>query len=224
MNFYQNNPLLKGEIQKTDENLVKYCTDLHNKTLVQPTASKSKNSMQPRWYDVDEFSQYGLKQCVNFCMRLPGNRDLSTEDRAKLLKYGAYEIALLRLAMRFDVGSNEIRLSDGSTLVENDLIQNAFGCYGHTFFQFCRSLERFSLTCDELAILQCLVFYTYDRPLIKERTKVEQIQSKFFHILRLLCAKNHANEPMFFSRLILNMMKLRALDALSKLSYLTVWL
>ena len=42
----------------------------------------------------NEFTQTGLRKCIRFCMNLPGNNDLSTGDRAKLLKYGAYEQAV----------------------------------------------------------------------------------------------------------------------------------
>ena len=45
----------------------------------------------------DEFTQVGIMKCVKFCMNLPGNSDLCTDDRAKLLKYGVYEIAVLFL-------------------------------------------------------------------------------------------------------------------------------
>lgn len=44
--------------------------------------------------DYDEFTQVGIRKCVKFCMNLPGNNDLCTDDRAKLLKYGVYEIAV----------------------------------------------------------------------------------------------------------------------------------
>ena len=42
----------------------------------------------------NEFTQAGIRKCIRFCMNLPGNNDLSTGDRAKLLKYGAYEQAV----------------------------------------------------------------------------------------------------------------------------------
>jgi hypothetical protein len=46
-------------------------------------------------FDFDEFTQVGIRKCVKFCMNLPGNSDLCTDDRAKLLKYGVYEIAVI---------------------------------------------------------------------------------------------------------------------------------
>jgi hypothetical protein len=45
-------------------------------------------------YDENEFTQAGIRNCIKYCMNLPGNSDLCTDDRAKLLKYGVYEITV----------------------------------------------------------------------------------------------------------------------------------
>ena len=66
-----------------------------------------------------------------------------------------------------------------------------------------------------MAVFECFIFYSFDRPLILERKKVEVLQMQFSEILRQLCAKNHKNDEMFFSKLLLSCMKLRALDALT---------
>ncbi len=214
----KNNPLIENADRKLgeqDEKLLETCLQLHKQTF-KLTCEVEEGDKKKSWKCTDEFSQLGIKQCVTFCMQLPGNRDLCTEDRAKLLKYGAYEIVLIRLATRYSLLDDKILLTNGETVDENDLMQHAFGCYGHTFFQYCRHLNKFNLTNEELALFQCCIFYTYDRPLLKDRQKVEQLQMRYCELLRYSCANNHKNDEMFFSKLLLSMMKLRALDALSK--------
>ena len=215
---FKNNPLIDNADKKLceqDEKLVELCLQLHQQTYCLTETTKLKSEVKS-WQNHDEFSQAGIKQSVTFCMQLPGNRDLCTEDRAKLLKYGAYEIVLLRLASRYSLLEDKIVLSNGISLCENDLMQHAFGCYGHTFFQYCRNFNKFNLLNEELAVFECFIFYSFDRPLLKDRKKVEQLQMKYCELLRYLCAKNHRSDEMFFAKLLLSVMKLRALDALSK--------
>lgn len=48
------------------------------------------------------------------------------------------------------------------------------------------------------------------------RVKVEELQTKYCEIERLYIARNRNNDPMHFTKLLLLLSKLRALDALSK--------
>ena len=214
--FNRFNPLIDvgdNKLNELDEKLIALCLHLH---AVTNAGVLEVNENKPSWQNIDEFSQSGIKQVVAFCMQLPGNHDLCTEDRAKLLKYGAYEIVLLRLASRYSLLDDKLVLSNGVQVGESDLIQNGFGCYGHTLFQYFRNFNKFSLSNDELAVFECFIFYSFDRPMLKETKKVEQLQEKYCELLRYMCAKNHRNDEMFFPKLLLTCMKLRALDALSK--------
>lgn len=53
---------------------------------------KVGNSIHLFKFDNDEFTSSGIRKCIKFCMNLPGNNDLCTDDRAKLLKYGVFEL------------------------------------------------------------------------------------------------------------------------------------
>ena len=48
------------------------------------------------------------------------------------------------------------------------------------------------------------------------RVKVERLQTRYCEIERLHIAKNRTNDSMHFTKLLLLLSKLRALDALSK--------
>ena len=218
------NPLLEGHLSECDEKLVRVCVQVHRRTFISRLGETSI-SMPFRlancdWKSADEFTQEAIRRCVQFCMQIPGNSDLETDDRAKLLKYGAYEVYLLRLASLYNRTNDCIELSNGARLCEADMKAHAFGCYGHTFFQFCRHMSNMRMSEEELSLVEAMLYFTIDRPMLQERLKVERLQTKFSETLRLLCAKKRPAEPMYFSRLLLTLMKLRALDALSKPFYL----
>jgi len=194
-----------------DERLIKLCVNLHKSTF----HSKPLENVDVRWQTADEFGQKGLMQCIQFCMQMPGNSDLTIQERAHLLKLGAHEVALLRLAFRYEPEEDKLFLSNGISLDEQTLRTQGFGCYGHTFFQFCRIFSRLELTIEEFVLLCCIVFFNYDRIEGQEtRMKVEALQMRFCEIERLFIAKNRTNDQMHFTKLLLILSKLRALDAL----------
>lgn len=54
--------------------------------------------------------------------------------------------------------------------------------------------------------------------------KVEELQTRYCEIERLHIAKNRVNDPMHFTKLLLLLSKLRALDALSKIFFEKLYL
>lgn len=133
-----------------------------------------------------------------------------------MLKYGVFEIFLFRLSSLYDCSSDSILLSNGWHLTEMELASYAFGCYAHTYFQYCRHMKKFNLTEGESAIYEALLYFSDDRPHLSNRCKIGQLQQKYSTILNNLCLKIHSNVPMFFSNLLLSTMKLRCVDVLSK--------
>lgn len=105
-------------------------------------------------------------QSIQFCMQMPGNDELSIQERAHLLKLGVHGVALLRLAFRYEPDDDCLYLSNGLSIDENLLMTQAFGCYGHTFFQFCRLFNRLEMTMEEFVLLCCIVFFSHGRKMI----------------------------------------------------------
>jgi hypothetical protein len=104
-----------------------------------------------------------MMQCIQFCMQMPGNNQLSIQERAHLLKLGVHEVALLRLAYRYEPEEDKLYLSNGASVDEHLLMSQAFGCYGHTFLQFCRIFSRLELSIEEFVLLCGIVFYSYGK-------------------------------------------------------------
>lgn len=92
-------------LSEEDIQIVKICSKLYLKTLNDDveyerlTNEKITDELSIEYdeelsFNCDEFTQNGIRKCIKFCMNLPGNSELTTNDRAKLLKYGIYEIAV----------------------------------------------------------------------------------------------------------------------------------
>ena len=119
--------------------------------------------MNGRWQTTDEFSQKGIMQCIQFCMQIPGNNELTIQERAHLLKLGVHGVALLRLAYRYQSDNDKLNLSNGLSVDENILMTQGFGCYGHTFLQFCRIFNRLELFVEEFVLLCAIVFFSHGK-------------------------------------------------------------
>ena len=128
--------------------------------------------MEIQWQRTDEFSQKGIMQSIQFCMQMPGNDELSIQERAHLLKLGVHGVALLRLAYRYEPDDDCLYLSNGLSIDENLLMNQAFGCYGHTFFQFCRLFSRLEMTIEEFVLLCCIVFFSHGKDFLLEKLRL----------------------------------------------------
>ena len=98
--------------------------------------------------------------------------------------------------------------------------QTAFGtAYGRLFFKFCRQFARFTLNKVEFALLCALKFFTNDRPLLIERNKVLQIQTKYIQLLEYFLEQNHyekkRSSTLSLAHILLSLIKLRAIDILT---------
>lgn len=92
-------------LDEQDYEIMEICNSLYEQTFEKLELSeadeqiymneiKGTNSGHLFKFDNDEFTSSGIKKCIKFCMNLPGNNDLCTDDRAKLLKYGVYELTV----------------------------------------------------------------------------------------------------------------------------------
>lgn len=167
----------------------------------------------------DEFTQIGMQKCIKLCMNFPGNSELCINDRAKLLKYNSYEIALLILAYRYDSDTDTIRLTNSEEVTEIELAKkNAFDSISQSFFQFCRNFKKINLNNNEFSILCALKFFTPDLSFLVERKKVQEIQSKYIFLLEYLMSRNTSesmNKSTRLSRTLISLIKLREFDVLT---------
>jgi hypothetical protein len=130
----------------------------------------------------------------------------------------------LRLAYRFNHSTQCIYLTNGTIVNESAICkQTAFGAaYGRLFFKFCRQFSQFNLNKMEFALLCALKFFANDRPLLIERNKVQQIQTKYIELLEYFLEQNQSvhqtsttSSTLNMAHILLSLVKLRAIDILT---------
>jgi len=124
-----------NSIDEEDLSIIDLVEKLFNETINMSAFDSNDSSDNEFKLNCDEFTQIGMQKCIKLCMNFPGNSELCINDRAKLLKYSAYEIALLILAYRYDSDSDTIRLTNCVEVNESELSKNnAFGSNAESFF------------------------------------------------------------------------------------------
>lgn len=108
-----------------DEKVIQICVNLHKTTFNEKFSQETQVKSEFDWQRTDEFSQKGIMQCIQFCMQMPGNDELSIQERAQLLKLGVHGVTLLRLAYRYDLDDDKIYLSNGLAIDEKLLMTQA---------------------------------------------------------------------------------------------------
>ena len=136
-----------------------------------------------------------------------------------------FNFKLLRLAYRFNHSTECIYLTNGTIVNESAITkQTAFGAsYGRLFFKFCRQFSQFNLNKIEFALLCALKFFANDRPLLIERNKVQQIQTKYIELLEYFLEQNQSihqtnattSNTLNLAHILLSLVKLRAIDILT---------
>ena len=140
------------------------------------------------------------------------------------------------MAYRYRHFDECIYLTNGSCINENHLAdQNSFGaCYSRNMFDFFRQLNKHNLNITQFSLLCAIKFFTNDRPLLIERDKITQIQSRYMQLFEkslkmsndlLFSANSNLNIEKDrlkskkmnhkLSNVLLSFINLRALDVLS---------
>lgn len=132
-------------------------------------------------------------------------------------------IKLLRLAYRYNKTNDCLCLSNGSIANEQSLSDatNGFGSlYASKFFKYVREFSKFNLNKIEFSILCAIKFFTNDRPLLIERSKVQLLQEKYLELFEHLLEQRNQNATtnlINMSHIFLSFINLRGLDVLSKI-------
>ncbi|CAF0867243.1 unnamed protein product [Brachionus calyciflorus] len=220
-----------------DYEIMEICNSLYDQTFEKLELSesdeqiylneiKSGNSSHLYKFDYDEFTSIGLRKCVKFCMNMPGNNDLCTDDRAKLLKYGVFELALLRLAYRYNKTLDSLVLTNGSIVSELTLSsnENALGpYYSQLLFSYFRLFSKYNLSSLQFSILCSIKFFSIERSFLIERPKVQQIQDKYLQIFEhLLFDQYQSKSQIILTNIILSFMNLKSLDILIAERFLNI--
>ncbi|KAK6327633.1 hypothetical protein J4Q44_G00032780 [Coregonus suidteri] len=163
----------------------------------------------------DEFSHSftpAVREVVEFAKRIPGFRDLSQHDQVSLLKAGTFEVLVVRFASLFDVKDRTVTFLGGTKYSVEMLRAMGAGDFLTSMMDFSENLMGLGLSEEEMSLFTTVVLISADRSGIENVNSVEALQETLIWHLKGLITKNHPNESAIFTKLLLRLPDLRALN------------
>ncbi|NXB07127.1 NR1H4 protein, partial [Cnemophilus loriae] len=224
--------LTPGEHQLLDHIVAahqKYTIPLEEaKKFLQETASPEESFLR-----LSETAVVHIQVLVDFTKRLPGFESLASEDQIALLKGSTVEAMFLRSAQIYNQRMSECQpstktLTDKNTTKElgarcqkgfYTCMENVgfFHFQGITeefitaLFYFYRTMGELKVTETEYALLVATTVFFSDRPLLRDKRHVEQLQEPLLGILYKHSKLQHPRDPQRFARLLGRLTELRSL-------------
>ncbi|XP_071791330.1 uncharacterized protein [Asterias amurensis] len=151
-----------------------------------------------------------ITRIVNFSKMIPGFKHIDREDQITLIKTGLFEVATIRFSTVADTRNNMVYWwTTGDKFSLDDAHQMPLGNLFDLLFNFARRVNRMLLDDSEYALLSAIVIMSPDRPGLKNRDRVKQLQLELLHALHFEVSTNHPGEHGLFARLLTTIPKLR---------------
>ncbi|NXH98279.1 NR1H4 protein, partial [Pachycephala philippinensis] len=203
--------LTPGEHQLLDHIVAahqKYTIPLEEaKKFLQETASPEESFLR-----LSETAVVHVQVLVDFTKRLPGFESLASEDQIALLKGSTVEAMFLRSAQIYNQRVSECQPSTSESTFE---IPDLHHCITEEFitalFYFYRTMGELKVTETEYALLVATTVFFSDRPLLRDKRHVEELQEPLLGILYKHSKLQHPRDPQRFARLLGRLTELRSL-------------
>ncbi|NXC86707.1 NR1H4 protein, partial [Cercotrichas coryphoeus] len=215
--------LTPGEHQLLDHIVAahqKYTIPLEEaKKFLQETASPEESFLR-----LSETAVVHVQVLVDFTKRLPGFESLASEDQIALLKGSTVEAMFLRSAQIYNQKMSECQPSTKTLTNKNATKELEARCQKgfYTFmgiteefitalFYFYRTMGELKVTETEYALLVATTVFFSDRPLLRDKRHVEELQEPLLGILYKHSKLQHPRDPQRFARLLGRLTELRSL-------------
>ncbi|NWY94446.1 NR1H4 protein, partial [Loxia curvirostra] len=227
--------LTPGEHQLLDHIVAahqKYTIPLEEaKKFLQETASPEESFLH-----LSETAVVHVQVLVDFTKRLPGFESLASEDQIALLKGSTVEAMFLRSAQIYNQRMSECQPSTSETTSSFCTFVGFLFCFGLVWlgffnqkmlgffdfqgiteefitalFYFYRTMGELKVTETEYALLVATTVFFSDRPLLRDKRHVEELQEPLLGILYKHSKLQHPRDPQRFARLLGRLTELRSL-------------
>ncbi|NWV78871.1 NR1H4 protein, partial [Dasyornis broadbenti] len=223
--------LTPGEHQLLDHIVAahqKYTIPLEEaKKFLQETASPEESFLH-----LSETAVVHIQVLVDFTKRLPGFESLASEDQIALLKGSTVEAMFLRSAQIYNQRMSECQPSTSEKTNNNATKELGARClkdfipewiwekFTHfriteefitALFYFYRTMGELKVTETEYALLVATTVFFSDRPLLRDKRHVEELQEPLLGILYKHSKLQHPRDPQRFARLLGRLTELRSL-------------
>ncbi|NXP45926.1 NR1H4 protein, partial [Heliornis fulica] len=221
--------LTPGEHQLLDHIVAahqKYTIPLEEaKKFLQETASPEESFLR-----LSETAVVHVQVLVDFTRRLPGFESLASEDQIALLKGSTVEAMFLHSAQIYNQRIGECQPStsaspalitpsnagSATTAQALQLFLSPLSRITEEFitalFYFYRSMGELKVTETEYALLVATTVFFSDRPLLRNKRHVEELQEPLLSLLYKYSKIHHPEDPQHFARLIGRLTELRTLN------------
>ncbi|XP_072181257.1 thyroid hormone receptor alpha-like [Diadema setosum] len=154
-----------------------------------------------------------IVKVVEFAKRIPGFTGLHHDDQVLLLKTCCMEIMCLRIAQKFDPGSEKLLLSNGLRVGKEELEHGVLSELIEPIFDFAVSMARLQLTETEMALLAAVLLIAGDRPGLKEPKLVETLQDSLLTAFQHFINETRPKTPVHWAKILMKITDLRTISA-----------
>ncbi|XP_061039847.1 bile acid receptor-like [Eubalaena glacialis] len=116
-----------------------------------------------------------IQRLMDFTKRLPGFENLTSEDQTALQKGSKTEVMFLHVAQIYSQKEYLSSTSESEKGIAEEFIT--------TLYYFCRRMSELSITNTEYALLAATTVFFSDRPCVKNKQHVENLQEPVLQIL-----------------------------------------
>ncbi|KAF0886581.1 NR1H4 protein, partial [Crocuta crocuta] len=180
------------------------------KTLLQKYANPELSFLQ-----LSETVVLHPQGLVDFTKGLPGFENLTTEDQTALRKGSKTEVMFLHGAQLHKKAIMAACLTLHCVLTKIHLLLIFLGTaeeFINTLFHFYRRMSELNVTNTEYALLAATTVFFSDRPCLKNKQYVENLQEPVLQILYKYSKIYHPEDLQHFARLIARLTELRTLN------------
>ncbi|NWQ87137.1 NR1H4 protein, partial [Burhinus bistriatus] len=230
----------KMELTPGEHQLLDHIVAAHQKYTIPPEEAKKflqeTASPEESFLRLSETAVVHVQVLVDFTKRLPGFESLASEDQIALLKGSTVEAMFLRSAQIYNQRISECQPSTKTLTNNNATNELGAGCQKekifstcmdlgkfHTFpgiteefitalFYFYRSMGELKVTETEYALLVATTVFFSDRPLLRNKRHVEELQEPLLGLLYKHSKIHHPQDPQRFARLVGRLTELRTLN------------
>ncbi|XP_071490387.1 uncharacterized protein [Diadema antillarum] len=154
-----------------------------------------------------------ITRIVNFSKMIPGFKQLDREDQITLIKTGLFEVLTIRFSTVVDVATNTVHWwTTGDTFSLIDAHKMPMGNLFDLLFDFGQRVNRMMLDDSEYALMSAVVIMSADRPGLKNRKLIKEVQLDLLKALQLEISDNHPEDDQLFARLLTTIPKLREIS------------
>lgn len=149
---------------------------------------------------------------VEFAKHLLGFNELDQHDQIILLKAASSEVMSIRAARRYDLKSEAIIFANAQPCTLKNMLDAGLGKYAELVYDFCKCMAIMQTDDTEYALLTTICLFS-ERPGLKDKERVEQIQSRYVDVLQSYETSKRRRGGSALGKFLTRLMDLRSISA-----------